>query len=138
MEKTIREIIEMCKDIESICAQDYNIMDDLEIDYGWETLESDITILYEKAFDQWICWDTLVGKTVLFYRDIPVAITIRPFRKSNTEIYWLGEKQAEMVKKYMLTLLNDTEVVDNKNYVGMDTIIKLEGDDINNTRARMR
>lgn len=130
-EKTVSEIIEMCKDIKA----SYVDVDSLseEFGLGWTSEDADIGILYQKYFDTWECWDTLVGRAVIYLYDIPVAISVQSARKNPVEYYFLSKFHSQAVKDYLLTLYEDP--LDNLRYVSEKATFPIEGNEIGDSRS---
>ena len=138
MEKTVQEIIEMSKSIETIQRVNaesllYEFGEyeyDFDIDYG--DFDKRIT---SKYFDSWVCWDTPVGKYLVHFDDVPVAITVQSARKAEIEWFWLGKDCAKSVEDYMMAFKKQE---DNRYYICIGTVVPLEGDKISNTRSAIQ
>jgi hypothetical protein len=131
-EKTVAEIIEMCKDINPSYVDSHSLCE--EFDMGWPDKCTDINILYQKYFDTWQCWDTPVGRSVIYLHDQPVAISVQTARKASVEYYFIGKFQTQAVKDYLETLYE--EPLDNLRYISEETIFPIEGDEIGDSRSR--
>ena len=133
MEKTVKEIIELCAGIEPTYQFDVDSLFDefglYHYDFDYSAIDSRITAKY---FDRWICWDTPVGKCLVYFDDVPVAITVQSARKSDIEWFWLGKDYAKSVESFLMTFKTQT---DNRTYISVDTIVPLEGDEIRDSRS---
>lgn len=123
--KTVTEIIEMCKEIKETSGVDFEDMiqqfDMLSVEYDWSELDKKF---HSKYFDTWPCWDTMVGKSVVYFENEPIAITVKSGRKIDTEWYWLGENAYKKVETFLLSLPRTTQAC----YIHQDTLIPIEGD----------
>lgn len=135
MEKTVKEIIDICSNIEKTTYVDIDSLlyefDEYEYDFAfdYDDFETRIT---SKYFDRWVCWDTPVGKHLIYFDDVPVAITVQSARKAEIEWFWLGEDCAKMVEEYFMTFKKKD---DKKSYIDINTVVPIEGDDIGNSRS---
>lgn len=73
----------------------------------------------------WICTDTGVGIYVWYFDDEPVCISFLPYRKSDTEYFWLDNDCFYKVRNYATTLLDKTnyKVIENLQPHILDSII---------------
>lgn len=136
---TVLEVIEFCEnsDAEFSYYPDEEFFREFEID-EWDvdrSFYSDIdSRLKIKPFDTWECWDTPVGKSLLYFDDDPVAIIYRPYRKSEEQFYWIndGDNHFENVKNYVESFIQNTY---NYNEVGVDEKIAIESIEIGDSRS---
>lgn len=87
-------------DMEDI-GQELRIPNAWEIPYEKEQMD----ICYEKGFDNWTCWDTQVGKYMIYLNDEPVAIRYKEFRKSDNQYFWFSEEAANKMRTHIESLL---------------------------------
>lgn len=130
-EKTVAEIIEMCKDIKPSYVDEVSLSE--EFGLGWPNESADDSILYQKYFDTWECWDTPVGRSVIYLYDIPVAISVQTARKNPVEYYFLSKFHSQAVKDYLLTLYENP--LDDLRYVSEKATFPIEGVEIGNSRS---
>jgi hypothetical protein len=68
--------------------------------------------LTEYNIGPWICTDTLVGYNVIFFNNKPVALSVRLYRKSSAKIEWFSIEDANAVRAYILSLMDDHQKFD--------------------------
>ena len=137
----ISEIIEFLKEkpaeycnFEEI-AEELNIHDALNIDYYNDSSKK---VCYEKGFDNWTCWDTQVGKYMIYLYDEPVAIRFKEYRKSDSKYYWFSKDSIFLMKNYIESLLPEEEysrfnIIEDD--VKKDIEIPLIADEIGDSRS---
>lgn len=57
----------------------------------------------------WQCTDTTVGYKVYFLDEEPVAISIKPARKSDEEFEWVSKEGLKKVKEYILSFTEESD-----------------------------
>lgn len=88
-------------DVERV-AREFNL------DYwGWDENSK----LRAYAVEQWLCTDTWVGMYAIYLDDELVGVSIQRARKSTTEYSWVGEEQAQKVKEYILSIMEEDDPV---------------------------
>lgn len=131
--KDLYEILQICADKPAQTVNPQELADEFNITLPWNIEYQDNTILYEKYFDSWICWDTPVGQSVVFIQGMPVAIRLKQYRKSDVKYFWLGENELLAAHRYILSLMPKP---DKRNYSFVDhKQIILVADEIGNSRA---
>lgn len=136
-QKTVKQIIEECNskkkqpgvNFYSLCGQ-FDI-DEYYLFYDWKDIDN---IFSTVTFDGWVCWDTAVGRDLVYFNNEPVAITYQPFCKSDVEWHWLGEEKAEKVYKYLESLVVK-DWKSNLTIIDEDIVYTLEGKSIGTSRA---
>lgn len=127
---TVAEIIEFCKDVKPQSFYDEDMFNELDInryDFEIEDWEEFDKTLYQKYFDTWTCWDTLVGKSIVYLNDEPVCLTSQSARKAETHFYWLGKEQMHKTRAYLLSLVKQ---FDEKRceFISESTMVPIEGE----------
>lgn len=136
-EMTVVEIIEFCKTVKSQSFYDEYMFHELDInsyDFEIEDWEEFDKTLYQKYFDTWTCWDTLVGKSVVYLNDEPVCITSKSARKAETRFYWLGKEQMHKTREYLLSLVKQFEEKRCK-FISTNTPVPIEGEEIGDSKS---
>lgn len=134
---TVAEIIELCRDKKKeYCFNIETLVEELgfndyDLEYDCDEVDKVIT---QKYFDTWICWDTHVGKSVIYLNGEPICITVKPYRKSETEFYWLGKEQVHKTREYIMSLMKPFDD-DQFSFISESTVVPLEGDIIGNSRS---
>ena len=132
---TVKDIFVMVENVEPQWTDIDDIAEDLQCrtEHCYNA-HNDGTTLVEKPFDQWMCWDTYVGKSMIFLSGVPVAIRTQTARKSIAEYFWLGEVAIKTTSDYIRTL-GDGDRVGDLNYINTETVIELEADEIGDSRS---
>lgn len=60
-------------------------------------------------FASWLCTDTEVGNSILFYEDYPVALVKKSARKADEEFYWLSQYMHQLVTNVLVKLIQSRE-----------------------------
>lgn len=90
--------------------------------------------LYEKRFDTWVCWDTPVGKSIIFLDGYPVAVSSQAARKSHKDYYWMSLDCFNMVRDFVIDVTKEKLETPDE-FIGPDTIIEIEGEAIGDSRS---
>lgn len=102
--------------------------------YDWPEGDDWVDRMHKKTFDRWICWDTLVGRHVLFIDNEPVAVGLQEARKSDVEYLWVSAEAFDKARQFVLKYVQN-RVSPPKQFVGPDTRIPIEGDEIGDSRS---
>lgn len=84
----------------------------LYVDSAAETTIQETLKIYHVPGATWICTDTWVGISVMYFKDIPVAVIFQSARKSDKEIKWLDSKIYSEFLSFMWSLHQPREVCD--------------------------
>lgn len=137
MEKTVAQIIQEANlaeqqrgvDLDTLCQDlDINYYD---LDHDWSQIDKRFSHV---IFDSWMCWDTPVGKSLVFFDGDPVAITSQTARKSDVEVFWLGRKNAIRIREFLLSLIS-FDFDQSCEFIGTETLIPIEGAEIGDSRS---
>jgi len=135
---TVAEAIELCKSIKPESCYDEDLFEELNIsewDVCIEDWEQFSKTVYQKYFDSWTCWDTRVGKYIIYLNDEPVCIAAKSARKAQTYFYWLSKEQMLKTREYFLSLVHPTDNSEEYKIIYSNSLIDLEGEDIGNSRS---
>lgn len=77
-------------------------IEDYELDYEKFYAQ---TRLYSMWFKKWLCTDTLVGGTIMFFDDKPFGLTWQECRKCTNHILIFDKEVAAEVRKFMFTMM---------------------------------
>jgi hypothetical protein len=131
---TVAEIIELCNTIQPTWCDLEHVSEDLGINSrDIQYPQNDDILLTARPFDTWTCWDTPVGRSLIYFGEMPVAIEVREFRKSDPEYYWLGTTEIYQTRGYLQSLLPKWEP--NLLMIGPETAVPIEGEDIGDSRS---
>jgi len=130
---TFKDVLDIVADNGKEWTSFGDIAEEFQI-HEWPDNEAWESRLYEKRFDTWICWDTPVGKAVIFLDDDPVAISVKPYRKSDTEYTWVSMDAFERVRQFVVSNVKDNFIRPDQ-FLGPDTEIPIEGDIIGSSRS---
>lgn len=83
-----------------MCQQEFEI-------HEWIAEEN--TKLSCRPYHEWVCTDTHVGIDVWYMSGVVVCISFQPYRKSNTEYYWVDAEKRSSVYKYLMELVAKNE-----------------------------
>jgi hypothetical protein len=72
-------------------------------------------------FETWMCTDTWVGGSIMWFDEIPFALIYQDCRKCTEHVFIFNVHCAERVRKYMRTMLEDDIEMDGYNIVGFDS-----------------
>ena len=131
MEKTVAQIIEETKTIphnkgvnlEAIC---YDLdIDEFDLDHDWSQIAERFSNV---PFDSWTCWDTPVGKNLIFYDGEPVAITCQSARKADVEVFWIGKESAVKIRGFLLSLIRPFGFDIRCQFINDKTVVPIEGE----------
>lgn len=129
--RTIREVIDSAPYVEFKVDrgvsdyEDFLRIFDIE-DYTMYSSEFDTdrfeSRISHRYINKWICTDTIVGISVVYFDSEPVAIGFRPFRRSDCNYMFLSTEVAMQVRDFVHSCLtvemSNIPVVDS-----MDTVI---------------
>lgn len=95
---------------------------ELGLSYNWINLEDHGFSAY--WFSKWLCTDTMVGGSVIFYQNEPVALTWQNGRKSDTSYGWIGGKETyKKISSVIHALFADQDETSSVMTVTLDDVL---------------
>lgn len=104
---TLNEIIEKAKTKKHTEFDIWTMADILGFDsFNLENVP-EVSPITQCYFIQWLCTDSCVGGSILFFNEEPVAVTSQQGRKCDLNIEWLDEESYYKVYSYIKSFIKD-------------------------------
>ena len=92
---TVSEILDQLKSVEPSTHYPDAIIDAVGLDYSAINYDLEDNPFTEKYFKTWICTDTRVGHSVIYFNGNPIAFCEQSARKSPKHIVWYVQDYQE-------------------------------------------
>ena len=109
---TLYEIIEKAKTKKHTEVDVWTMADRLGLDsYNIENVP-EVSPITQCYFIQWLCTDSYVGGSILFFNEEPVAVTSQQGRKCDLNIEWLSSESYYKVYNYVKSFTKEKHFFD--------------------------